>query len=160
MVLDESVSSQETTAIYKEVTSESPHRIPGNTSDSLEMTSSPSPPPENYVDLNKYTEHLKFVLADNGNNFVPERTALPERQITFEFLLAAVPAGLVFLAAGITLFSILCIKRRNEPEEQWQAFTESLFLVIKVNTTSTSYFNLALLFLFSPLFRIASLVVA
>ena len=26
---------------------------------------------------------------------------------------------------------LLCIKKKDEPEEEWQAFTESLFLVVK-----------------------------
>ncbi len=134
LVLDDNLSSQDTTAIYREVTSE--RSVPDQAGNSTEVTGlTPEvtqKPPENYVDLNKYAAHVKLILAENGNTVIPERTELPKRAITIEFLLAAVPAILVFIVAAITLFSILCIKRKDEPEEHWQAFTESLFLVIKV----------------------------
>ena len=36
----------------------------------------------------------------------------------------------LFLA--LVLFGLLWFNRKNEPEEEWEAFTESLFLVVKV----------------------------
>ena len=35
----------------------------------------------------------------------------------------------IFLCIFFT--GLLCIKKKDEPEEEWQAFTESLFLVVK-----------------------------
>ena len=66
-----------------------------------------------------------------GQAPIPSRNSVPYRNISKEFMYTAIPAALVFFITSLILFALLCFKRRNEPEEEWQAFTESLFLVVK-----------------------------
>ena len=42
-----------------------------------------------------------------------------------------------FFFPALVLFGLLWFNRKNEPEEEWEAFTESLFLVVKVIIQST-----------------------
>ena len=116
MTLDNQLSSEDTTAIYKE----------------LETTDNDNDDPDGQ-DLNpipnQYQEHLRSLLY--GQAPIPSRNSVPYRNISKEFMYTAIPAALVFLITSLILFALLCFKRRNEPEEEWQAFTESLFLVVK-----------------------------
>ena len=116
MVLDTELSSEDTTAIYKE----------------MNQDSNPTtlPTPDIATIPNQYQEHLRSLLI--GYKPIPARNSVPYRNISSEFLYTAIPAALVFIITSIILFALLCLKRKNEPEEEWQAFTESLFLVVKV----------------------------
>ena len=114
MTLDNQLSSEDTTAIYKELEI-------GSTTNHPSDDSNPIP--------NQYQEHLRSLLY--GQAPIPSRNPVPYRDISKEFMYTAIPAALVFFITSLVLFALLCFKRRNEPEEEWQAFTESLFLVIK-----------------------------
>jgi len=127
LVLDQKSSSEDTTAIYKELghffTTEDP------TGTSSEAPASLAPSSGDSL-TQHYRQHLKSLLS-NDNNQLPLRTSVPYRDITSEFLYTAIPAGLVFVLTALVLLGLLCIKKKDEPEEEWQAFTESLFLVVK-----------------------------
>ena len=41
----------------------------------------------------------------------------------------------IYYFLALVLFGLLWFNRKNEPEEEWEAFTESLFLVVKVRNT-------------------------
>ena len=112
--LDQDSSSEDTTAIYRELTSES----------SKEETSTQVP----LKKMDQFSEHLKSFESVH----LPQRSKLPLRDISSEFLFTAIPVGIVFIITAIVLLALLCIKKKDEPEEEWQAFTESLFLVVKV----------------------------
>ena len=63
---------------------------------------------------------------------MPVRSQVPKRAISDEFILSAIPAIVFFVLSAVVLFGLLWFQRKEEPEEEWQAFTESLFLVVKV----------------------------
>ena len=117
MVLDSEQSSEDTTAIYREINQD------------FELATQ-KPSDVNPIP-NHYQEHLRSLLI--GHQQLPSRNSVPYRNISKEFLYTAIPAALVFIITSIILFALLCLKRKDEPEEEWQAFTESLFLVIKVS---------------------------
>ena len=79
---------------------------------------------------NYYSQRLRAL----GHIPMLQRDEIPRRQISSEFLLSAIPAIVVFVIAALVLFGLLWFKRKDEPEEEWEAFTESLFLVVKVHT--------------------------
>ena len=49
----------------------------------------------------------------------------------------------VYFFSALVLFGLLWFNRKNEPEEEWEAFTESLFLVVKVIILYMSIFRIA-----------------
>lgn len=118
LILDLELSG-DSTAIYQEVT-----LPPRENSQEENSTSSSYPVPDQTE-----REHSKLMFI--GEKQVPQRTSLPARSVTAEFLYSAIPACVVFVLTAVTLFALLCVKRRGEPEEQWQAFVESFFLVIR-----------------------------
>lgn len=115
MILDQESSKAE--AAYDELTSES---------NDNSKTSTPTP-----EIINLIPEHFKALLDKQRNAELPKRSAVPYRDLSSEFLYTAIPTGIVFTLTAIVLLAILCFKRRREPDEEWQAFTESLFLVLK-----------------------------
>ena len=52
------------------------------------------------------------------------------RIITFGSL-SRICLGTPCINFSMYVIGLLCIKKKDEPEEEWQAFTESLFLVVK-----------------------------
>ena len=75
-----------------------------------------------------YSERLRSL----GKIPMPVRSQVPKRAISDEFILSAIPAIVFFVLSAVVLFGLLWFQRKEEPEEEWQAFTESLFLVVKV----------------------------
>ena len=133
LVLDKNLSSEDTTAIYKEITSTDSSQVTDfSTAEDIAATEPTTDSISRY-----YHEHLKALLRGHGG--LPHRSSVPFRDITSEFLYTAIPAGVIFLITAIVLLIILCFKREGEPEEEWQAFTESLFLVVKVTISNITY---------------------
>ena len=66
----------------------------------------------------------------------PRRDAVPRRNLSGEFLSAAIPAAILFVCMALTFGLLLCFKRQGEREEHWRGFVESFFLVVKVKTAN------------------------
>lgn len=121
MILNQEQSQDQAT--YQELTSES--------SASQDSTTTPASEGSSSEGIHLIPEHFKALLDHQRNQELPRRSSVPYRDLSSEFLYTAIPTGIVFTLTGIVLFAILCFRRRQEPDEEWQAFTESLFLVLK-----------------------------
>ena len=73
-------------------------------------------------------ETVEMFEPPRGHIFL-ERSKLPIRNISAEFLISILPVSFVFIIVSMTFCAIFCFQR--DGEEEWEGFVESFFLVFK-----------------------------
>ena len=91
------------------------------------------PPNVVFVDSNNDVIDLTTLFKTARPEHFISRRDFERRNLSTEFLSAAIPAAVLFVILALVFAMLLCFKRQGEREEHWRGFVESFFLVVQVS---------------------------